>query len=98
MMDDRIEQFRKMAQANPEDDLAHFALGNALVEAERYAEAIPVLRHVVKINASYSRAYVLLANAQFETEAETAAIETLNEVMRCHHTWRPDAGTKLNIA
>ena len=55
MMDDRIEQFRKMAQANPEDDLAHFALGNALVEAERYAEAIPVLRHVVKINASYSR-------------------------------------------
>ena len=77
MMDDRIEQFRKMAQANPDDDLAHFALGNALVESDRFAEAVPVLRHVIKINPSYSRAYVLLANAQFATEAETAGIETL---------------------
>ena len=76
-MDDRIEQFRKMAQSNPEDDLAHFALGNALIDADRFAEAVPVLRHVIKLNAGYSRAYVLLARAQLTTEAETAAVETL---------------------
>lgn len=76
-MDDRIEQFRKMAQANPEDDLAHFALGNALIDAERMDEAVPVLRHVIKINAGYSRAYVLLARAQMHQEDDSAAIETL---------------------
>ncbi len=78
-MNDRIEQFRKMAQANPDDDLAHFALGNALVDSERFGEAIPVLRHVIKINSGYSRAYVLLANSQFATEDETAGIETLQK-------------------
>jgi Fe-S cluster biosynthesis and repair protein YggX len=78
-MNDRIEQFRKMAQANPDDDLAHFALGNALVDSERFGEAVPVLRHVIKINSGYSRAYVLLANSQFATEDETAGIETLQK-------------------
>jgi Fe-S cluster biosynthesis and repair protein YggX len=78
-MSERIEQFRKMAQANPDDDLAHFALGNALVDSERFGEAVPVLRHVIKINSGYSRAYVLLANSQFATEDETAGIETLQK-------------------
>ena len=74
--DERIEQFRKMAQANPDDDLAHFALGQALVDAGRNAEAVNVLRHVLKINQGYSRAYVLLGDAQLATEDEMSAIET----------------------
>ena len=37
--DPRIEQFRNMARANPEDDLAHFALGQALFDARRHGEA-----------------------------------------------------------
>ena len=76
-MDDRIEQFRKMAQANPDDDLAHFALGNDLFDALRLGEAVPVLRHVIKVNAGYSRAYVLLASAQLALDDEAAGIETL---------------------
>lgn len=73
---ERIEQFRKMAKANPDDDLAHYALGQALVEAGRPGEAVNVLRHVVKLNPGYSRAYVLLGNAQAELGDEDAAIET----------------------
>ena len=76
-MDDRIEQFRKMAQSNPDDDLAHFALGNALIDEARLGEAVPVLRHVIKLNAGYSRAYVLLAGAQLKLDDETSAVETL---------------------
>ena len=64
MNEERIEQFRKMAQANPDDDLAHYALGQALIDADRHAEAVNVLRHVIKLNAGYSRAYVLLGEAQ----------------------------------
>lgn len=74
--EDRIEQFRKMAKANPDDDLAHYALGQALVDAGRHAEASNVLRHVIRLNAGYSRAYVLLGVAQ-ETQGDLdGAIET----------------------
>lgn len=72
---ERIEQFRKMAKANPDDDLAHFALGQALVDAERFGEAINVLRHVVKMNAGYSRAWVLLGDAQDAVGDPDAAID-----------------------
>ena len=74
--DERIEQFRKMAQANPDDDLAHFALGHALVDAERHDEAINVFRHVLKLNKHYSKAYVLMGQSQLVIEDEDAAIET----------------------
>ena len=74
--DERIEQFRKMAQANPDDDLAHFALGQALSDAGRPAEAVNVLRHVLKINPGYSRAYVVMGDSQLETEDVDGAIET----------------------
>ncbi|MEE2756267.1 MAG: Fe(2+)-trafficking protein [Myxococcota bacterium] len=74
--DERIEQFRKMAQANPDDDLAHFALGQALSDAGRPAEAVNVLRHVLKINPGYSRAYVVLGDSQLVTEDVDGAIET----------------------
>ncbi len=73
---ERIEQFRKMAKANPDDDLAHYALGQALVDSERHGEAVNVLRHVIKLNASYSRAYVLLGLAQQALGDDDAAIET----------------------
>ncbi len=76
MNDARIEQFRKMAQANPDDDLAHYALGQALVDAGRHAEAVNVLRHVVKLNSGYSRAYVLLGISQRESEDPDGAIAT----------------------
>lgn len=63
MDEDRIEQFRKMAKANPDDDLAHFVLGQALLDADRHAEATMVLRHVLKLNSGFSKAYVLLGEA-----------------------------------
>ncbi|MBU0550745.1 Fe(2+)-trafficking protein [Myxococcota bacterium] len=71
----RIEQFRKMAQANPEDDLAHYAFGQALCDAERYEEAVHVLRHVIKINPDYTRAYLLLGVARRATSDEDGAVE-----------------------
>lgn len=74
--EERIEQFRKMAKANPDDDLAHYALGQALVDAERHGEAVNVLRHVIKINPTYSRAYVLLGSAQRALGDDDGAVDT----------------------
>jgi Fe-S cluster biosynthesis and repair protein YggX len=77
--EERIEQFRKMAQANPDDDLAHYALGQALIDAERHAEAVNVLRHVIKLNAGYSRAYLLLGMAQEEIDDSPSAVDTYQQ-------------------
>jgi len=73
--DDRIEQFRKMAKANPDDDLAHFGLGMALFDADRYAEASIVMRQVVKMNEGYSRAYVVLGQSLAAIEDTEGAVE-----------------------
>lgn len=73
---ERIEQFRKMAKANPDDDLAHFALGQALLDAGRGPEAVPVLRHVLRMNASFSRAYLSLGEAQEAATDFDAALNT----------------------
>ena len=75
MTDDMIEQYRKMAKANPDDDLAHFALGQALLDADRSAEAAPVLRHVTRLNPNYTRAFLLLGRALDENGDEEGAIE-----------------------
>ena len=75
MTDEMIEQYRKMAKANPDDDLAHFALGQALLDAARPSEAAPVLRHVTKLNPNYTRAYLLLGRALEANDDEEGAIE-----------------------
>lgn len=75
MNDSLIEQYREMAKENPEDDLSQFALGQALLNADRPAEAVPVLRHVVRINPKYTKAYLLLGQALEADGDEEGAIE-----------------------
>ena len=36
---DRIAQFEKMASADPTNEMAHFSLGKAYLDAGRHAEA-----------------------------------------------------------
>jgi Fe-S cluster biosynthesis and repair protein YggX len=75
MNDELIEQYREMAKANPDDDLAQFALAQALLNSDRYAEAVPVFRHVTRINPRYTRAYILLGHSLDKDGDEEAAIE-----------------------
>lgn len=77
MEDARIEQFRKMANDDPENELGHFSLGKALLEADRPDEAIPSLERVLEINAQNSKAYQLLASAQIKAGKAGDAIATL---------------------
>ncbi len=76
-VDQRIEQFAKMAEADPENELGHFSLGKALAEAGRFDEAITPLRRVLDINPEYSKAYEVLAAAQRDLNDREAAVATL---------------------
>lgn len=74
---DRIEQFRKMAQADPDNELGHFSLGKALIDAGQYDQAIEPLEKVIELNNQFSKAYHLLALAQKEANQTADAVSTL---------------------
>ena len=73
----RIEQFRQMAQSDPENELGHFSLGRAYLDAGQYADAVASLQRALAINPNLGRAYHLLGAAQLKLGDRGLAIETL---------------------
>ncbi len=59
----RIQQFRQMADSDPENELGHFSLGKAYIEAGRYEEAVLSLKRVLELKPTFSKAYHLLGTA-----------------------------------
>jgi Fe-S cluster biosynthesis and repair protein YggX len=59
----RIAQFENMVQADPENDMAHFSLGSAYVQAERYVEAAESFKRCIALNPNMSKAYQLGGDA-----------------------------------
>jgi Fe-S cluster biosynthesis and repair protein YggX len=82
----RIEQFRKMAEANPNDELAHFSLGRALMDAGNLPEASKSFQRVIALNPNIGKVYQLLAQAQLQLGLRDLAIETLKTGARTAHT------------
>ncbi len=78
----RIEQFEKMAEADPANELGHFSLGRAYLDAGRYPEAVASLRRVVELNPNISKAYQLMAEAQLKSDQRNAAIASLTAGVR----------------
>jgi len=55
-IDTRIAQFENMAQADPENDMAHFSLGGAYAQAERWSDAAEAYLRAVAVNPDMSKA------------------------------------------
>ena len=81
----RIQQFRRMAEADPGNDLAHFSLDKALLEAGRFKEALAPLQRALELNPEYSRAFQLLATAERHLDMPQAALETLRTGIAVAH-------------
>jgi Fe-S cluster biosynthesis and repair protein YggX/uncharacterized protein HemY len=75
----RINQFKNMAEADPENELGHFSLGKAYLDAGRPTDAIPPLKRTIDLNNQYSKAYQLLAEALLATNQQAEAVTTLIE-------------------
>jgi Fe-S cluster biosynthesis and repair protein YggX len=73
----RIEQFRKMTEADPNNELGHFSLGKALVEASRFQEAAKPLSRALALNPALSKAYQLLGDAWAKQGDTAKAVEIL---------------------
>ncbi len=76
-MNDRIEQFRKMTEADPDNELGHFSLGRAYLEAGEFDGAIAELQRTIDLNANMSRAYELLSQALLKRGRKPEAIDFL---------------------
>lgn len=59
----RLAQFAKMANDDPENDLAHLSLGRELMAADRYEEAIESFRRTIELKEQSSKAYQLLGES-----------------------------------
>jgi Fe-S cluster biosynthesis and repair protein YggX len=78
----RIEQFKKMAGDDPNNELGHFSLGRAYLDAGMDDGAIASFARVLEINANMSRTYQLLALALVRKGQKELAIEQLSKGVR----------------
>ncbi len=81
----RIDQFRKMAADDPANELGHFSLGRALLDAGQLADASQSFQRVIALNPNIAKAYQLLAAAQMKLDHKDFAIETLKNGVRIAH-------------
>lgn len=75
----RIEQFRKMAEADPENELGHFSLGRAYLDAGQDADAVKSFERSLSINPNLSKVYQLMAEALLRLGQRDQAIERLQQ-------------------
>jgi tetratricopeptide (TPR) repeat protein len=77
--DARIDQFKRMTEADPENELGHFSLGKIHLEAGRYDEAVMCLGRALGLNAKMSKAYQLLGEAFDKSGERGKAVEVLTK-------------------
>lgn len=75
--DTRIEKFKRMTEADPDNELGHFSLGKMYLEAGRFEEAITCLCRTLGLNAKMSKAYQLLGEAYEKSGQRHKAVEVL---------------------
>jgi Fe-S cluster biosynthesis and repair protein YggX len=73
----RIEQFRKMAKEDPDNELGHFSLGKACLDAGMPQDAIAPLARAIELKPTLSKAYQLLGDAHDRAGQRAKAIEVL---------------------
>jgi Fe-S cluster biosynthesis and repair protein YggX len=66
-----------MAEADPTNELAHLALGQAYLESGMFPEASESLEKALKLNDQLSKAYLLLGSALLGQKRRDDAIATL---------------------
>ena len=75
----RIAQFQKMANDDPNNELGHFSLGKAYLEAGRPGDAVSSLKRVIELRRSMSKAYQLLGEAYEKLGQRDQAVEIMQE-------------------
>ena len=76
---ERIAQFRKMATDDPDNELAHYRLGDLLLKDGQAAEAVASFRRTLELSPQFSKVYQLLGQALAQSGDQAGAIETFKK-------------------
>ena len=76
-LDTRITQFQSLIESDPDNDMAHFSLGNALLQAERHAAAAASFVRCTEINKGMTKAFQLAGRAYIDAGNTERAKEVL---------------------
>jgi Fe-S cluster biosynthesis and repair protein YggX len=78
-LEERIAQFRKMAQDDPDNELGHFRLGQLLMENGQVEDAARSFQRTLVLSPAFSKVYQLLAQCQLTLGRRDEAVRTLRE-------------------
>ena len=78
-LQERIAQFRKMANDDPDNELGHYRLGQLLMEGEKHDDAIVSFRRTLELSPHFSKVYQLLGQALLAAGKRDEAIATLKQ-------------------
>lgn len=78
-LNERIARFEHMASADPENDMAHFSLGNAYLQSGRAAEAAASFEKCLALNPEMSKAYQLGGQAMIDAGWADRAVAVLTK-------------------
>ena len=78
-LQERITQFRKMANDDPDNELGHFRLGQLLMEAGQNEEAAQSFRRTLELSPQFSKVYQLLAKCLLALDRQDEAVEVLQK-------------------
>ena len=76
---EQIARFRNMVEGDPEDDLAHFRLGQALMDDEQYAEAVKAFERTLELTPGFSRVFQYLGECLIKAGQKDRAVEVLTK-------------------
>src|SRR5690348_1469281 len=78
-LQERITQFRKMANDDPDNELGHFRLGQLLMEAGQHEEAVQSFRRTLELSPQFSKVYQLLATSLLKLNRQEEAVQVLQQ-------------------
>jgi Fe-S cluster biosynthesis and repair protein YggX len=74
---EQINRYRNMVQGDPDDDLAHFRLGQALMEDGQYGEAVKSFERTLELSPGFSRVYQFLGECLIKDGHKERAVDVL---------------------
>src|SRR5436853_3886855 len=78
-LQERITQFRKMANDDPENELGHFRLGQLLMEDGQHEEAVKSLRRTLELSPQFSKVFQLLGACLIKLGKRDDAVKVLRD-------------------
>lgn len=78
-LENRIAQFQKMANDDPDNELGHYRLGQLYMENKQFDKAAASFNRTLELSPQFSKVFQLLGTSLLALDKKTDAITTLQK-------------------